>query len=246
VGGAAVTSNVPLVAEVSPEAVAVMVNAEPAWLTAQPLNEATPAETVFARPPVQLSVPVPLSESVTTVVLSLTTVAFAAVCTATTGCAASALPATPAPGWVVNVSFVAPAEIVNTCGVTDTPPPGAGLKTVTFAAPADATLAAGTVAVRLVGDPYVVARLAPFHCTTEPATKFVPVTVIENWADPAPTVLGERTESVGTGLGAALMVKPAELDVPPPGAAVNTVTVAAPGLRMFAAGTDASRTVGLM
>jgi hypothetical protein len=85
VGGAGETSNAPLVADVSPDAEAVIVNAVPAWLTAQPAKDATPAAAVLVRPPVQVRVPDPLSVRVITVVLSLVMVAVAADCTATTG-----------------------------------------------------------------------------------------------------------------------------------------------------------------
>src|SRR2546428_12265582 len=66
----------------------------------------------------------------------------------------------------------------------DVPPPGGGLNTVTRAIPAMATSVAGIAALNCVAETYVVARSCPFHRTTEPVTKFVPVTVSVN---PGPT-----------------------------------------------------------
>jgi hypothetical protein len=72
----------------------------------------------------------------------------------------------------------------------------------------------------------VVVRLAPFHRTTEPLTKFVPFTVNVNVGPPAGADAGSRLVVVGSGLGAAAMVNVCAFEVPPLGADVNTVTAA--------------------
>ena len=54
-------------------------------------------------------------------------------------------------------------EIVNVSAGVDVPPPGAGLKTVTFTVPADARSEADTGTLSCVGLTYVVARAVPFH-----------------------------------------------------------------------------------
>ena len=45
---------------------------------------------------------------------------------------------------------------------------------------------------------------------------------------PAAAELGERFDTVGTGLGCAIIENVSEFDVPPPGAGLNTVTLAEP------------------
>src|ERR1035438_369630 len=60
--------------------------------------------------------------------------------------------------------------IVNVAGPED-PPPGVGFTTVTLAAPALTISAAVIAAVNCVELTYVVARLAPFHCTALAATE---------------------------------------------------------------------------
>src|SRR6266850_1860645 len=117
--------------------------------------------------------------------------------------------------------------IVRVCGL-DVPPPGAELTTVTCGVPATATSAGGIVAVSCVAETYVVGRAAPFQRTTEPATKFVPVTVRVNPEAPAWTRFGLSPVVAGTGLLGALIVKVCGFDVPPPGAGLNAVTCAVP------------------
>ena len=82
----------------------------------------------------------------------------------------------------------------------DVPPPGAGLKTVTLAAPALAMSEAKMLAVSCVLLTKVVVRFALFHRTIDPLTKFVPLTVSVNPAPPATALLGFKLLSVGTGL----------------------------------------------
>jgi hypothetical protein len=92
----------------------------------------------------------------------------------------------------------------------DVPPPGAGLKTVTFAVPAVATSLAGMVAVSTVLETNPVVRSLPFQRTTELVTKFVPVMVRVNPPLPATVVDGLIVVIVGDGF---VMVKVAVLDV---------------------------------
>src|SRR4029077_7723005 len=112
------------------------------------------------------------------------------------------------------------------------PPPGVAENTVTAAGPAVAMSAAVLAAGVLVLLTKVVARALPFHCTTEPATKFVPATVSVNAVLPAVALLGDTEVSVGTGL---LIVNVTALEVPPPGVGEKTVTEAVPAVAMSAA-----------
>jgi hypothetical protein len=59
--------------------------------------------------------------------------------------------------------------------------------------------------------------------TTDDETKFVPVTVSVNPPPPASAVVGEIVVIVGTGFGAALILKLIAFDVPPPGVKFTTV-----------------------
>ena len=60
--------------------------------------------------------------------------------------------------------------------------------------------AAGMLAVNWVPLTKVVVRSTPFQRTTDPATKFAPVTVKLNPAPPAVALPGESCVSVGTAL----------------------------------------------
>ena len=121
----------------------------------------------------------------------------------------------------------------------EVPPPGAGLKTVTLAVPAVAMSAARIEAVSWVEEPYVVVRFVPFHLTTEPEMKLVPFTVRVKPAPPAVADVGLRLVVVGTGLSGTLIVKVWELEVPPPGVGLKTVTLAVPAVAMSAAEIEA-------
>src|SRR2546427_109468 len=116
----------------------------------------------------------------------------------------------------------------------DVPPPGAGVNTVTDAVPCVAMSEAEIGAGSWVPLPNVVVRWAPFQCTMDESMKFVPVRASVKAAPPAIAVLGDREVSVGLGFG-AVIVNVCGLDVPPPGAAVNTVTEAVPAVAMSAA-----------
>jgi len=141
------------------------------------------------------------------------------------------LPATVVAGLIVVI--VGDGFVMVKVAVLDVPPPGAGLKTVTFAVPAVATSLAGMVAVSTVLDTNPVVRLFPFQRTTAPVTKFVPVMVRVNPPLPATVVAGLIVVIVGDGF---VMVKVAVLDVPPPGAGLKTVTFAVPAVATSLAG----------
>src|SRR5262245_23000107 len=84
----------------------------------------------------------------------------------------------------------------------DVPPPGAPVNTVTAAVPDVATSPTGIVVVSLVALTNWVVRSAPFQRMVEaPFTKFVPLTVNRNAADPASLLVGSRVVIVGTGFG---------------------------------------------
>ena len=79
---------------------------------------------------------------------------------------------------------------------------------------------------------------APSHLATELALKLPPLRVSVVSELPALALVGFIDESVGAGL---FIVKVFPPDVPPPGAGLNTVTVAVPAVARFAAGMTAVR-----
>lgn len=110
----------------------------------------------------------------------------------------------------------------------DAPPPGAGFITMTAGDPAAATSPAKIAAVSCVALTNVVTRAAPPKFTTDVFRKFVPFTVRVNAPDPAITFAGKSVVTVGTGFGAALILKFTAFDVPPPGIGLVTVTAGVP------------------
>src|SRR5579863_10027363 len=107
----------------------------------------------------------------------------------------------------------------------EVPPPGAGLVTVTPGVlPGVTTSLARIAAVNCVALTNVVTLAVPPKFTTDVFTKLVPFTVSVNPADPATIFVGESVVTVGTGFGAALMLKLMAVVVPPPGAGLVTVT----------------------
>ncbi|PYM61190.1 MAG: hypothetical protein DME11_23725 [Candidatus Rokuibacteriota bacterium] len=74
----------------------------------------------------------------------------------------------------------------------------------------------------------------PFQRTTDVMAKFVPVVVSVNGAPPANALLGAIELRVGTGF-VAVIVNVTELDVPPPGVGLKTVTGDVPAVAMSAA-----------
>ena len=73
-------------------------------------------------------------------------------------------------------------------------------------------------------------RALPPNFTLLPLMKPVPFTVSVKAPDPAVALAGCNVVMAGTGLLAALIVKTAALDVPPPGAGLVTVTDGVPAL----------------
>lgn len=151
-----------------------------------------------------------------------------------------------------DVAVTVAGEMVVTAGVglliakaapADVPPPGAGLTTVIAAVPEAATSVAVIAAVNCVALTYVVARFAPFHCTWDTATKPLPVRVRVNAADP--TALDAGRIEATAGMGFAVIANAIPADVPPPGAALATVTVAVPAVATSAAGMAAVSCVAL-
>ena len=109
------------------------------------------------------------------------------------------VPATTEVGLMLDTVGARFVLIVNV-RLPDVPPPGAGLTTLTVAVPTAVMSEAGTAAVRLVAETYVVASDAPFQLTVEVDTKFVPVTVIVNAGPAAKADDGFRLDAVGAGL----------------------------------------------
>ena len=105
----------------------------------------------------------------------------------------------------------------------EVPPPGVGLKTVTWAVPAVAMSVDVIAAVSCEALTYVVDRADPFQFTTEAFSKPEPLTVRLKAAPPEVALEGDRVVMVGTGFG-ALMVNADGVEVPPPGAGLKTVT----------------------
>ena len=91
----------------------------------------------------------------------------------------------------------------------------------------------------------VVVRFDPFHRTTELAIKFDPLTVRVNPDPPAIALEGFRLVRAGTGFN-GFIVKVNALEVPPPGAGLNTVTDADPTAAMSAAVMEAVNWLALM
>src|SRR5207248_3096963 len=107
----------------------------------------------------------------------------------------------------------------------DVPPPGVGLNTVICAVPALATSLIRIVAANCVLLMKTVARLEPFHWTTEALTKLVPITVSVNPMVPAVAFDGDEEVTAGTGLlvTAEFMANETAEAVPPPGVGLKTV-----------------------
>jgi hypothetical protein len=105
------------------------------------------------------------------------------------------------------------------------PPLAAGFTTVTLATPIAATSAVVMAACNSVLEMKDVGRVLPSHWTADVETKFVPVIVRVNPAPPAMAELGFNNAIVG---GGTLIVNVSALEAPPPGAGVETVTIAVP------------------
>ena len=88
----------------------------------------------------------------------------------------------------------------------DVPPPGAGVCAVIGTVPLDARSLAAIEARSCVALANVVGRGAPFHCTTDEATKPLPFTVSVKEAPPAPVCVGNNDEATGAGFSDAVTV----------------------------------------
>ena len=85
------------------------------------------------------------------------------------------------------------------------PPPDVGLNTVTWAGGTAAAMSVADIAaLSCVGPAYVVARVPPFHCTTEHGTKPLPVTFKLNPDVPAVAPAGKRDVRTGAGSAAGV------------------------------------------
>jgi hypothetical protein len=125
------------------------------------------------------------------------------------------------------------AEIVNVAGAELTPE----FDTVIAAVPAEAISAAEIEAVSCVALTKAVARAEPFQSTTEPFTKFVPVTVSVNPEGlHEGVVFDDVVEDDSEVIVGARIENEIPLDVPPPGPWVNASTVAVPAARKSVAG----------
>src|SRR3989440_7744882 len=98
----------------------------------------------------------------------------------------------------------------------EVPPPGAGVTTATWAVPAVGISAVEMAARSWVLLTKVVGWVAPFHCTTEAATKLPPVTVRVKSTPPAVALFGASELSAGVGLtaGAGGSLVPAKASRP--------------------------------
>ena len=81
--------------------------------------------------------------------------------------------------------------IVKVREVADVPPPGVGVNTTTVAVPGLAIRLAGTLVVIWLVLRKVVTSAFPFHSTSEPGEKLLPVTVKVNAVPPACAVVGD-------------------------------------------------------
>src|SRR3990172_5667825 len=101
----------------------------------------------------------------------------------------------------------------------EAPPPGAGLTTTTGKVPAAATSAAVIWTVNWEPLTKLVLRSPPLNLTTAPLMKLPPLTVKLKASPSTNTLAGDKLAMEGVGL---LMLRSTELDVPPPGAGLNT------------------------
>jgi hypothetical protein len=132
---------------------------------------------------------------------------------------------TPAAALSMIRSPVCGDVIVNVRALETCP---SGLLTLTSADPAAAMSAAGMLAVTRVALPNVVVRVAPFHSTVAPDTKFVPSTVSVNAAPPAVALLG--VSAVIVGVAGPLSAQLTWATAPPPPSKYSTFTSCSPAV----------------
>ena len=118
----------------------------------------------------------------------------------------------------------------------EVPPPGDGFVTVTAAVVGAAMSVLVMLAVNLVAETYLVVRFEPFHLTWDDVTNPLPSTVKVNARPFAFAEAGLRVAMTGNGL---LTVNVLEVDVPPPGVGLRTLTEAVPLAAMSDAATMA-------
>jgi len=83
------------------------------------------------------------------------------------------------------------AGVIVKVRLPDVPPPGVLVKTTTVAVPGLTIRPDGTIAVMLLTLRKVVTSALPFHSTSEPGEKFLPVTVRLNVVPPACVIVGD-------------------------------------------------------
>src|SRR5438477_80722 len=159
------------------------------------------------------------------------------------------LPLTKPVPVTVSVKAALPADVLAGAGAVivnvwapEVPPSTPGIVTVTWAMPTAAMSEAGIAAVTCVGLTRVVVRAPAFQPTLAPTSNPVPVSVSVNPAPPAVALEGDSVVSVGP---PALTGRLSAADVPPPGAAVVTVTLATPATARSVAGIAAVSWVAL-
>jgi len=147
------------------------------------------------------------------------------------------LPAEAELGAIEEIAGAATGWIVNVSGFEISPP---GFDTRIVAEPAEAIRAEGTVADKPVLEKNAVVREVVAegvtHCTVEPFTKFVPVTLILNVGEPTIALGGETPP--GAMVGTAPMAKGKSRARPP--VALVTLKMAMPVEAMSDAGTTAT------
>ena len=104
----------------------------------------------------------------------------------------------------------------------EVPPPGAGLTTVIGKLPEAVKSAAKSVTVNWVALTKVVARGRPLKWTTDPPTKFEPLTVKGVSRPPAGRLVADSDVIAGT--GTEVTSRLTAFEVAPPGAGLKTVT----------------------
>jgi hypothetical protein len=133
---------------------------------------------------------------------------------------------------LAKTNFIAPGPetgaLIVKMTLPEVPPPGVGFTTATLEVPTVAISAAVIAAVSVELETKVVARDEPFQSTTEPDTKFVPLTVRVRPDPPAVAEVGLIETIVGAGFIAVVTANICAFDVPPPGVGLTTVMLEVP------------------
>ena len=139
----------------------------------------------------------------------------------------------------VSLKSNAPEVVVELETVTATVP-------VSPVVPGKAVSAGKITAVSCVELTKVVERGDPFQFTTSPSTKFVPFTVKVTPVALQDGVVFEEVVDAESEVMIGGTIENVTLDVPPPGAGVDTLTWAVPTDRIFPAGISATSCVALL